>query len=450
MYVLAWIAASVLTAADSRIDAVFKEYDQKDSPGCAVGIFRDGSVSYARGFGIANLDHGVPVTPDTVFYVGSVSKQFTAMSVALAAREGKLSLDDPARKYIPELPDFGKPIIIRHLLHHTSGLREKWDLLAMSGWREGDVVTLEDVLDLASRQKELNFPPGTEHLYSNTGYDLLSVIIHRATGKTLAEYARERIFEPLGMKDTRFVDDRTLVIPRRATGYSPSAASGEARYQVDMPNLTTTGSGSLYTTVRDLALWDESFYTGKLGGNDLTTLVETPGTLEDGTKLTYAFGLAVDTYHGLRRVEHGGALVGYRAQITRFPEKHFTVTVLCNSGSARPGELASRVAEIYLGLPPEPADDTGDAAPPFYAPEEVASYRGTYESPELGVRWTLAGDESLVFKRWRFEDESLVPVSRDEFRSELGKIRFQRTGTGEITGFTISTGRTRNLRWEKR
>ncbi len=443
---IAWIAASVFAAADSRVDAVFQEYDRPDSPGCAVGVYRDGSLSYAKGFGIANLDHGVPITPDTVFYVGSVSKQFTAMSVALAAREGKLSLDDPARKYIPELPDFGKPITIRHLIHHTSGLREKWDLLAMSGWRDGDVVTLEDVLERASRQSELNFPPGTEHLYSNTGYDLLSLVIQRATGKKLTEYARERIFEPLGMKNTRFVDDRTLVIPRRATEYSPS---GEGRFQVDMPNLTTTGSGSLYTTVRDLALWDESFYTGKLGGKDLVALVETPGTIEDGTKLTYAFGLAVETYHGLRRVEHGGALVGYRAQITRFPEKHFTVAVLCNSGSARPGELASRVAEIYLDLPPESAENT-DEPEPSYTPKEVASFRGTYESPELGVQWTLAEDEGLVLKRWRFEDETLVPLSHDAFDSSLGTIRFQRSGAGEVTGFTISTGRTRNLRWEKR
>jgi CubicO group peptidase (beta-lactamase class C family) len=447
MYVLAWIAAGALAAADSRVDAVFQEFDRPGSPGCAVGVYRDGTVSYARGFGEANLDHSIPITPDTVFYVGSVSKQFTAMSVALLAREGKLSLDDPVRKYVPELPDFGKPITIRHFIHHTGGLREKWDLLALSGWRDGDVVTLDDVLDRAAGQKELNFPPGTEHLYNNTGYDLLSVIVHRATGKTLAEYARERIFEPLGMKDTRFVDDRTLVIPRRATGYSPSPGSG---VQVDVPNLTTTGSGSLYTTVRDLALWDESFYTGALGGKDLVTLVETPGTLEDGTRLTYAFGLSVDTYHGLRRVEHGGSLVGYRAQITRFPEKHFTVTVLCNLASARPGDLASRVAEIYLGVPAEIAANEDDPEPPQYTPTEIASYRGTYESPELGVRWTLLGDDALVLNRWRFPDETLEPLSRDEFDSTLGTLRFQRSATGAISGFTISTGRSRNLLWEKR
>ncbi len=447
MNVLAVLLAGALGAADARVDAVFQEYDRTDAPGCAVGVYRNGTLDYARGFGIANLDHGLPITADTVFYVGSVSKQFTAMSVALAAREGKLSLDDPVRKYIPELPDFGKPLTIRHFIHHTGGLREKWDLLAMSGWRDGDVVTLDDVLDLASRQKELNFPPGTEHLYNNTGYDLLSVIVHRATGKTLAEYARERIFEPLGMKDTQFVDDRTLVIPKRATGYAPL---GEGRFAVDMPNLTTTGSGSLYTTVRDLALWDESFYTGKLGGKDLVTLAETPGTLEDGTKLTYAFGLSVDTYQGLRRVEHGGALVGYRAQITRFPEKHFSVTVLCNSSAALPGDLSSRVAEIYLGLPTESAENTESPESAPYSPEGVSSYGGIYESPELGVRWTLEGRDSLVLKRWRFEDETLVPLSRDEFRSELGTIRFQRKETGEIAGFTISTGRSRNVRWEKR
>jgi CubicO group peptidase (beta-lactamase class C family) len=447
MPTLAWITVAALATLDSRVDAVFQEYDRSDSPGCAVGVYRDGTLAYARGFGSANLEHGIPITPDTVFYVGSVSKQFTAMSVALAAREGKLSLDDPARKFLPELPDFGKPVTIRHFIHHTSGLREKWDLLGMSGWRDGDVVTPEDVLDRASRQRELNFPPGTEHLYNNTGYDLLSLVILRATGKTLAEYARERIFEPLEMKDTRFVDDRTAVIPRRASGYAPA---GEGRYRVDLPNVTTTGSGSVYTTVKDLALWDESFYSGKLGGEDLTTLVETPGTLQDGTPLTYAFGLTVDTFQGLRRVAHGGALAGYRAQITRFPEKRFTVTALCNLGTANPSALATRVAEIYLGLPPEPDESNEQPEPADYAPDEVESYGGVYESPELGVSWTLAAGKTLVLKRWRFEDEILEPISRDEFRSSLGTIRFQRGDSGEVNGFTISTGRTRNLRWEKR
>jgi CubicO group peptidase (beta-lactamase class C family) len=438
---------AVALAVDSRVDSVFEEYDRPGSPGCAVGVYRNGAVAYARGFGSANLEHGIPIAPSTVFYVGSVSKQFTAMSVALAAKEGKLSLDDPARKYVPELPDFGTPLTIRHLLHHTSGLREKWDILAMSGWRDGDVVTLDDVLDRVSRQRELNFPPGTEHLYNNTGYDLLSVIIHRATGRTLAEYARERIFAPLGMKDTRFVDDRALVIPRRATGYSPRTEGG---FRVDMPNLTTTGSGSLYTTVEDLALWDESFYTGKLGGRDLTELVTTPGTLVDGTKLTYAFGLTVDTVQGLRRVEHGGSLVGYRAQITRFPEKHFTVSVLCNVSTARPGELATRVAEIHLSLPPAPAAAPDRAEAEAYEPPETAAFLGRYQSPELGVSWTFEGDRSLVLKRFRFSDETLVPVGPDEFRSELGRIRFQRDGSGPVTGFTISTERTRNVRFEKR
>ena len=447
MHTVVWMAVAAAAALDSRVDAVFQEYDRPDSPGCAVGIYRDGAVAYSRGFGAANLEHGVPITPDTVFYVGSVSKQFTAMSVALAAREGKLSLDDPVRRFLPEIQDFGKPITIRHFIHHTGGLREKWDLLAMSGWRDGDVVTPEDVLDRASRQRELNFPPGTEHLYNNTGYDLLSIIILRATGKTLAEYAREGIFEPLGMKDTRFVDDRTAVIPRRAAGYAPV---GEGRYRVDLPNVTTTGSGSVYTTVNDLALWDESFYTGKLGGRDITKLVETPGTLKDGTPLTYAFGLTVDRFQGLRRVAHGGALAGYRAQITRFPEKHFTVTALCNVGTANPSALTTRVAEIYLGLPPEAEENNEQPVTAAYALEEVASYAGVYESPELGVSWTLAAAKTLVLKRWRFEDETLEPVSKDEFRSSLGTIRFQRGDSGEVTGFTISTGRTRNLRWEKR
>jgi CubicO group peptidase (beta-lactamase class C family) len=226
LFALLFVSASAAAQIPSaRVDSIFARYDRTDSPGCALGIFRNGEMAYARGYGMANLELGVRVTPEHVFYVGSVSKQFTAMSIALLAKDGRIDLDDDVRKYVPELPEFGgRRLTIRHLVHHTSGLREKWDLMAMGGMRDGDVVTQQDVLQLVSRQQDLNFAPGDEHLYNNTAYDLLSTIVQRASGKALGDFARERIFTPLGMTHTRYVSDRVLVLPGRAHAYSAGSA----------------------------------------------------------------------------------------------------------------------------------------------------------------------------------------------------------------------------------
>jgi CubicO group peptidase (beta-lactamase class C family) len=239
-------AAAAPADLAARIDPIFKDF-RSDGPGCAVGVMRDGALVFAKGYGLADLEHGAPITPKTTFYIGSVSKQFTAMTVAHLARQGKLSLDDEVRKHVPEVPDFGTPMTVRHLIHHTSGLREKWSLLALSDWRECDLVTLGDILDLIHRQRTLNFRPGDEHLYSNTGYDLLAVLVERVAGKPLREAAQEAFFSPLGMKDTVFGDDRTRIVPRRAVAYEPREGGG---FVIDMPNVETVGSGGLYTTSR--------------------------------------------------------------------------------------------------------------------------------------------------------------------------------------------------------
>lgn len=367
-------AAAAQNPPSARVDSIFAQYDRNDSPGCALGVFKNGQIAYSRGYGMANLELGVPITPDHVFYVGSVSKQFTAMGIALLAKDGRLSLDDDVRKHIPELPDLGKRITVRNLVHHTSGLREKWDLFAMAGKLDGDVVTQNDVLELIKRTKDLNFAPGEEHLYNNTAYDLLSTIITRVSGKPHREFAQERMFGPLGMNNTRYVDDRTLVLPRRADAYAPRRGGGFSTANVS--HVETTGSGGVHSTIGDLLRWDESFYTGALGGPDLIALVQTPGALNNGEKLSYAFGLTVDQYGGRRRVQHGGALGGYRAMLMRFPDEHFSVALLCNIGSANTGMLAERVTDLYV---PKAAATTaasnGSAVP---LSEDPARYAGFY------------------------------------------------------------------------
>lgn len=444
----------------ARVDSVFAAMDRTSRPGCAVGVVQNGAFLLRKGYGMANLESGIAITPSTVFYMGSVSKQFTAMSIALLAKDGRLGLDDSARKWIPEIPAAGSGITIRHMVHHQSGLREKWDLFLLRGGRDGDLVTQQDVLDLVSGQRDLSFSPGTDYLYNNTAYDLLATTVQRASGKPIRSFAAERIFQPLGMASSQYVDSRGIVVPHRAQGYSLTPDG----VRLNQPNVETVGSGSVYSTVDDMARWDESFYSGALGGQDLLRTVQTPLPLKDGTSQTYAFGLMVDTWRGLRRVAHGGALAGFRTSIVRFPDQHFSSIVLCNFAQANPDAYAHRVAEIYLAdrLRPEPPRqmETGNPsatrAAPSLTPKQLAAYAGRYASPELDVTWTLAvKDTSLVATGARGAELTFRPVATDSFRisgPELpgGTVAFSRTRKGKIDALLLTISRSRNIRFDRK
>ena len=331
---------------ERKVDQVFEAYDKPGSPGCALGVVRDGNFIYKRGYGEGSLELGVPLTPESVFYMGSVSKQFTAASVVLAAEQGYLSLDDDIRKYIPELPLYAKTITLREMLHHTSGLRDIFGLLSLSGRNAEDIHPTNELLDLVAHQKALNFEPGDEFLYSNTNYFLMSVVIRRATGKPLSQFAEENIFKPLGITHTRFYDDRTVVVPGRVPAYEPREGGG---FRVDWStNFDKVGDGGLMSSVDDLLLWDRNFYGNKLGKGTLLKEMQTQGVLNSGKKIKYALGLVISTYRGLPVVEHGGALFGYRTELMRFPQQKFSVICLCNLGTSNPGRFAEQVADIYL------------------------------------------------------------------------------------------------------
>src|SRR5215475_5519087 len=329
-----------------RVDGVFAKWNRADSPGCALGVYRGGQIVYKRGYGIEDLNEDVHITPGTVFHVASMSKQFTAAAVVLLAQQGKLSLDDDVRKYIPELPDFGQKITIRNLVHHTSGLRDQWALLELAGWRYSqDLITNEDVMSLLTRQKELNFKPGERHLYSNTGYTLLGLIVKRVSGMSLREFTTKNIFEPLGMTRTHFRDDHAEVIKHNAVGYAQETGKP---FEISITNFDTVGATSLHTTVEDLQKWDENFYNPKIGGPGFVQQMLERGRLNNGELLDYAFGLVVGKYKGLATVDHAGADAGYRSDMTRFPEQHFSAAVLCNSAETDPSALAQKVADIVL------------------------------------------------------------------------------------------------------
>jgi len=394
-------AANNTADLERKVDHVFAIYDKPDSPGCALGVVRDGNLIYKRGYGMGSLELGVAVTPESVFYMGSVSKQFTAASVVLAAEQGFLSLDDDIHKYVPELPSYGKPITLRQMLHHTSGLRDVLELMSLAGRNAEDIHPAAEFLDLISRQKALNFMPGDEYLYSNTNYFLMSVVIRRSTGKPLSQFAEENIFKPLGMPHTRFYDDRSIIVPGRVAAYEPRPGGG---FSVGWStNYDQVGGGGLMSTVDDLLLWDRNFYDNMLGKGTLLRELQTPGVLNNGKPIRYALGLSLSTYRGLPIVEHGGALFGYRTELLRFPEQKFSVICLCNLGTARPGDLAYQVADIYLAdkLAPEPANAPAKVDPHPYA----GSYRSADDHSVLVVK-AGDGDLEIFGSHFKARDES--------------------------------------------
>jgi CubicO group peptidase (beta-lactamase class C family) len=346
-FALVWTgAAFAAESAQEKVDRIFAVYDKADSPGCALGVIRDGDFIYRKGYGTASLELGVPLSPQSVFYMGSVSKQFTAASVVLAAEQGYLSLDDNIRKYIPELPDYGQPVTVRQMLHHTSGFRDILDLLELSGRNVKDAHPTAELIDLVVRQKGLNFRPGAEFLYSNTNYFLLGEVVKRATKQPLSVFAAENIFHPLGMTHTQFYDDHTSVVPGRIPAYAPGE---NGSFWVDWStNFDKVGDGGLMSSVDDLLLWDRNFYDDRLGKGALLKEMLTRGVLNDGEQIGYALGLEIGTYRGLQIVEHGGALFGYRTEVLRFPQERFTVLCLCNLSSADPSSLSRKVADVYL------------------------------------------------------------------------------------------------------
>jgi len=394
--------ANTRADTDGQVDLLFSKWTDS-TPGCAVGVATDGKPVLAKAYGMADLEHDVKNTPDTIFEAGSISKQFTAAAVLLLAREGKLSLDDPVKKYVPELPQYETPLTIRHMLNHTSGLRDWGSVAGISGWpRTTRVHTHAHVLDIVSRQKSLNFQSGTRWSYSNTGFNLAAIMVSRVSGMSFSDFTRTRIFEPLGMKDTSWRDDHTRVVKRRAVAYDETKDG----FHTDMPFEQVYGNGGLLTTVGDLLKWNENFTTPKVGDASFVAEQQQPGRFSDGRVHDYALGLMVGTYKGVPQVEHSGSTAGYRAHLARYPDQHVSVAVLCNVSSGSATQAAHSVADVYLGdrakSPPAPTATysltSGDL--------EAAS--GLYRNATTGVPLTIAR-EGDVLRVERGQPDGLNP-----------------------------------------
>jgi CubicO group peptidase (beta-lactamase class C family) len=413
---------------EAALDSVFAPWSSATGPGCAVAARHQGEILFQRGYGAANLEHDVPISPGSIFHVASVSKQFTAAAIMLLAREGHLSLDDDIRLHVPEVPDYGHRITIRHLLNHTSGLRDQWDLLFMARGRfEENRITEDDVLEIVSRQRALNFVPGTEYLYSNTGYTLAGTIVRRVTGQSLRAFAEERIFRPLGMDDTHFHDDYTMVVRGRAAGYAPTRDGG---WRVSLPNYDTYGATSLFTTVGDLLKWDANLSTPSVGDEELLREMITSAILVDGDSTGYGLGIATDVYRGARVVGHGGADAGYRSYLGRFPAHDLSVVVLCNAASANPTALARSVADLVIGERlevPRAASAARSASPPV----RLEPLAGVYVHPVTGAPvFITLRDGSLVVGR--SQGPTLVPLGGNRFQVAGQPVALEFNGGREL------------------
>lgn len=430
--------------APAKIDAVFTRFDHRDSPGCILGVTRGGKVVYEKGYGMADLERDVPITSASIFHVASISKQFTAMSILLLEQQGKLSIDDDVRKYIPELPDYGKRITLRHLLQHTSGIRDQWTLLRIAGWRDDDLITEDDVMWAVTRQRALNFDPGAEYLYSNSGFTLLGVIVKRVSGKSLRDFADEQIFKPLGMSHTHFHDDHTMVVPHRTSAYEPRQGGG---WSVSIPVFDTYGATSLFTTADDLLRWEQNFSTATVGSPALLARMQQEATLNDGTKTGYALGIAVGTHRGVREIGHGGADAGYRADVERYPDQQLAVTALCNASNSNPGALTRQVADLYLGAALAPERSQARQAGSVTIPTaKLAALAGVYrrESGDL-LRLEVRDGQLWIAEGARAE---LLPLSDSHFalRGVDGEAVFDSGAAGRTMRVRRGTAREQTFR----
>lgn len=448
---LAAVLAVALTAASSaaraqhvigvrdaraiRADSVFQRFDRTDSPGCALGVYQDGKIQYARGYGMASLQHGVALSPRSVLDVGSISKQFTAMAILMLQQEGKLSLDDPIRKYIPEMPAYADKITIRRALSQTSGLRDLYTMMGQTGRPfTGDTV---DALRVITRSAEPNYEPGARYLYTNSGWILAAQIVYRLTGKTLAQFAQERIFAPLGMHDTRYLADAATIIANGADGYAPLRGGNGFRVARSTYDGAIMGAGAVHTSVEDFGRWLDNYDAGTVGGRDIIETMTTATTLNDGSPATsgqnhaYAVGLTVGTLRGLRVVSHGGSWAGYRGHFLRFPEQRFAVATFCNLTTSGPDSLARKVAGIYLGDRMQPDSAAAWTAALAAAPRaelpasSLRALAGVWRNVERGeVRRTrLVGDTLFILGG---ERTPIVPLEGGRFRAgPASELRFE-------------------------
>ena len=452
--------------AGKKIDSLFTGYTAQ-TPGAAVAIVKDGKVIFQKGYGMADLDHDIPITPQTVFNIASVSKQFTAFAIYLLEDEGKISFEDDARKYIPGLPDYGTTIKIKHLLGHTSGLRDQAALGALAGGRPGDIVTTEQILKLVARQKNLNFTPGSMFSYNNTGYTLLAEIVHRVSGKTLAEYTSENIFKPLGMTNTQFYDNHEKIVKNKAESYE---RINKVYYHKPL-NTSNVGPSNLLTTVEDLSKWVLNFENAIVGNTKLISAFNEVSYLDNGKKVVlrvsegdtifHAKGQNLSNYKGVNMITHGGHAAAFRTFLGRFPGQHLSIIALSNDEHNETLGARWQIADFYIkdhfretkqrNTIPQNTSPT----PAVNYSGNLNEFEGEYYSGELSTSYSFeVQGNKLVMTHIRLRDLELNRVGENKFSGSgpqtfSFEMEFLRNEAGTVTGFSISNFGVKNLKFSK-
>lgn len=454
---------TVDNSIDKQIDQLFSKYNSTTS-GVAVAIVKDGKVVFKKGYGMANLEYGVPVTTKTVFNIASVSKQFTAFAIYLLEKQGKLSLEDDVRKYIAEVPDFGKTVKIKHLLGHTSGIKDQWSLLTLAGWRMDDVMTTPQILRLISRQKELNFEPGSKYLYSNSGYTLAAEIVKRVSGQTFSEFMKKNIFERLEMNDTQFYDDYERIVKNRAESYELESGV----YKKKDLHLSADGATNLLTTVEDMAKWALNFEKPKVGDADLIRRFNEPSLLNNGEKVVYTVVDGVDLYHakgqnvgthrGVKRLSFGGHQAAFRSSFWRFPDQRTAIIFLSNDEYFGQITEIGQVIELYLKNDLQPQKTNANPSVNSNKPAEKSNinlkdFEGRFYNDELETFYSVKVIGGKLFlSHIRHGNIELTDNGKDKFTGRIEfpvQVEFSRDGNGLITGYLIYNFGAKNMKFEK-
>lgn len=449
------VYGQLTTVEQSKVDELFKRWNSNASPGAALGIIKDGKLVYAKGYGMADLEHDIPITDNTIFYIGSVSKQFVTMCLLLLEEQGKLNLDDRVQKYLPDFPEYNAPLTIRNFIHHTSGVRDNLTLWSLAGNDVLDHIDKDEMYQLIRRQKELNFTPGEQFLYSNSCYFMLALIIEKISGESLQEFAQKNIFAPLGMHSTFFGDDNTRIIKNRAFSYQ----NVEGGFKNQIMRFDLVGSGGVYSNVKDLHLWDQNFYNNRLGKGSqaLIDKMHTEGMLNNGKSSGYAFAVQNQMYRGLRTVSHGGALASYRSFLLRFPDKKLSVIILGNVTPIPIGTLPFSVADVVLEKQLEPLPVTKKASTSEnnieekkneFLVEDTKQYAGTFYSVELDVTYYITEKDNKLYCSIKSKKPfALRAKAQDLFTFDGLEFRFVRESKNQIAEFSVNAGRVTNLKF---
>lgn len=464
LFIINTLSAQTNSNEERKIDSLFSSYNSKTA-GVAVGIVKDGKLIYKKGFGTANLEYDIPITSKTIFNVGSVSKQFTTFSIYLLERQGKISLDDDVRKYIPELPVYEKTIKIKHLCSHTSGLKDQWALLTLAGWRMDDVITSEQIMKIIGKQKELNFSPGSQFKYSNTGFTLIAEIVKRVSGKSFSEFAKENIFNPLGMENTIIYDDNEKIVKNRA--YSYSGENGT--YSKRNLNSSSVGPSNVYTTVEDLSKWTANFENPKVGDADFINHFNERSLLDneeptilaerDGETIYHAKGQFIRNYKGLTVYNHTGSDAGFKSYLGRFQDNKLSIILLSNDENFVSYKAGMDIAEFYLSdkfkkrKKITEIEMKVDENPKSTSNTNLKDFEGKFLNNDLSSLFIVKIiNGNLTMTHNRLSDVLLTEVEKDKFTGAITfsvEVCFKRNNKNEIIGLTITNFGATNVNFIK-